>query len=82
MTRELKRDGLLVKVRKHGDAVDVTVQMSGDLRLKQAFDDLVMARNQVCGLAREIAFSANAAGDSKTRSQAAQLFSFMREVRL
>ncbi len=82
MTRELKRDGLLVRVSKTPTGVDVTVQMSGNLRLKQVFDDLEMARNQVCGLARGIAFDAKTAGHSKTLSQAAKLFTFMRDVRL
>ena len=82
MTRELKRDGLLVKVCTHGTGVDVTVQMSGNLRLKQVFDDLEMAKDQVCGLAREIALDAKTAGHNKTLGQAARLFSFMREVRL
>lgn len=56
--------------------------MSGNLRLKQIFDDLEIARNQVCCLAREIGLNAQAACDCKTLGQAAQLFHFMREVKL
>jgi hypothetical protein len=81
MTRELKRDGLLVQVRTHGEGVDVQVELSG-LRIKQFFEDLEKARNQVCGLAREIAYTARTTGEKTTESRAAQHFHFMREVRL
>lgn len=81
MTRELKREGLLVQVRTHGQGVDVNVELSG-IRMKQFFDDLEKAKNQVCGLAREIAYNARSAGEKTTESRAAQLFHFMREVRL
>lgn len=82
MTRELKRDGLTVKLHRNGEHIDVSVTMGGSIRVKQVFDDLERARNEVCSLAREIGNAAKTAGHSETLRQAAQLFSFMREVRL
>ena len=81
MTRQLKREGLLVQIQTHGQGVDVRVELS-DVRMKQFFEDLDKAKNQVCGLAREIAFNAKTAGDKITESRAAEMFNFVREVRL
>jgi hypothetical protein len=81
MTRQLKREGLLVQIQTHGQGVDVRVELS-NVRMKQFFEDLDKAKNQVCGLARDIAMNARSAGDKTTESRAAQMFNFVREVRL
>lgn len=82
MTQEIRREGLMAKVQmRPGQNVTVTIEMSGNLHVKQAFQTIEDARNGICGLAREICYNAKQTGEKLQERNAAVLFSFMREVR-